>query len=81
VRFEGLLADVRLAIAACDAGFVLSYAVETILIACRDMMAVGKPAAGEALCRPARELRALRRRLDRAAAGPRCDRRHNPHDD
>jgi len=43
VRFAGLLADVRPAIAACDAGFVLSHAVETISIACREMMAMGKP--------------------------------------
>lgn len=43
VRFAGLLDDVRPAIAACDAGFVLSYAVETISIACREMMAMGKP--------------------------------------
>lgn len=43
VRFTGLLDDVRLAIAACDVGFVLSYAVETISIACREMMAMGKP--------------------------------------
>lgn len=43
VRFAGLLDDVRPAIAASDAGFVLSYAVETISIACREMMAMGKP--------------------------------------
>jgi glycosyltransferase involved in cell wall biosynthesis len=43
VRCAGLLDDVRPAIAACDAGFVLSYAVETISIACREMMAMGKP--------------------------------------
>ena len=43
VRFAGMLDDVRPAIAACDAGFVLSYAVETISIACREMMAMGKP--------------------------------------
>lgn len=43
VRFAGLLDDVRPAIAAIDAGFVLSYAVETISFACREMMAMGKP--------------------------------------
>jgi glycosyltransferase involved in cell wall biosynthesis len=43
VVFTGLLDDVRPAIAAFDAGFVLSYDVETISFACREMMAMGKP--------------------------------------
>ena len=43
VHFAGLLSDVRPMIAAIDAGFVLSYAVETISFACREMMAMGKP--------------------------------------
>lgn len=43
VHFAGMLSDVRPAIAAIDAGFVLSYAVETISFACREMMAMGKP--------------------------------------
>ncbi len=43
VHFTGMLSDVRPAIAAIDAGFVLSYAVETISFACREMMAMGKP--------------------------------------
>ena len=43
VHFPGLLDDVRPAIAAIDAGFVLSYDVETISFACREMMAMGKP--------------------------------------
>lgn len=43
VHFAGMLDDVRPAIAAIDAGFVLSYAVETISFACREMMAMGKP--------------------------------------
>jgi glycosyltransferase involved in cell wall biosynthesis len=43
VHFPGLLADVRPAIAAIDVGFVLSYDVETISFACREMMAMGKP--------------------------------------
>ena len=43
VHFTGLLDDVRPAIAAIDAGFVLSHAVETISFACREMMAMGKP--------------------------------------
>jgi glycosyltransferase involved in cell wall biosynthesis len=38
-----MLVDVRPAIAAIDAGFVLSHAVETISFACREMMAMGKP--------------------------------------
>lgn len=43
VHFTGLLADPRPFIAAGDAGFVLSYEVETISFACREMMACGKP--------------------------------------
>lgn len=43
VRFPGLLADVRPLVAAFDAGFVLSWDVETISFACREMMAMGKP--------------------------------------
>lgn len=43
VHHAGLLGDVRPLVAALDAGFVLSYAVETISFACREMMAMGKP--------------------------------------
>jgi glycosyltransferase involved in cell wall biosynthesis len=43
VHFSGLLDDVRPALAAIDAGFVLSWDVETISFACREMMAMGKP--------------------------------------
>jgi glycosyltransferase involved in cell wall biosynthesis len=43
VQFTGLLADVRPVIAAIDVGFVLSFDVETISFACREMMAMGKP--------------------------------------
>ena len=43
VHFAGLLSDVRPMVAAIDAGFVLSYAVETISFACREMMAMAKP--------------------------------------
>lgn len=43
VHFTGLLADPRPMIAAIDLGFVLSYEVETISFACREMMAMGKP--------------------------------------
>lgn len=43
VHFAGMLSDVRPAIAAIDVGFVLSYGVETISFACREMMAMGKP--------------------------------------
>jgi len=39
----GLISDVREVIAVMDVGFVLSYAVETISFACREMMAMGKP--------------------------------------
>jgi glycosyltransferase involved in cell wall biosynthesis len=43
VKFAGMLDDVRPVIAAIDAGFVLSYGVETISFACREMMAMAKP--------------------------------------
>lgn len=43
VRSVGMLDDVRPLVAALDAGFVLSHAVETISFACREMMAMGKP--------------------------------------
>jgi L-malate glycosyltransferase len=43
VILTGLLADVREVIAVMDIGFVLSYAIETISFACREMMAMGKP--------------------------------------
>lgn len=43
VILPGLLSDVRPLVAAFDAGFVLSWDVETISFACREMMAMGKP--------------------------------------
>jgi len=43
ISFVGDLDDVRSFIAAIDVGFVLSYRVETISFACREMMAMGKP--------------------------------------
>ncbi len=43
VHFAGLLDDIRPFVASGDAGFVLSYDVETISFACREMMAMGKP--------------------------------------
>ncbi|ULU26267.1 glycosyltransferase family 4 protein [Dyella terrae] len=43
VVFPGVLADARGMVASLDAGFVLSYDVETISFACREMMAMGKP--------------------------------------
>src|SRR5690606_31393217 len=43
VSYAGRLEDVRPMLAALDAGFVLSYRVETISFACREMMAMGKP--------------------------------------
>ncbi len=43
VHHAGMLDDVRPMIAAIDVGFVLSYAVETISFACREMMAMGRP--------------------------------------
>ncbi len=43
VHLPGLLDDVRPMIAAIDAGFVMSWDVETISFACREMMSMGKP--------------------------------------
>ncbi|WP_114240210.1 glycosyltransferase family 4 protein [Dyella sp. C9] len=43
VVFPGVLTDTRPMVAALDAGFVLSWDVETISFACREMMAMGKP--------------------------------------
>ncbi len=43
VHFAGLVDDIRPFVAGGDAGFVLSYDVETISFACREMMAMGKP--------------------------------------
>ncbi|WP_459614805.1 glycosyltransferase [Bordetella sp. 2513F-2] len=43
VVFAGPLDDVRPFLAALDLGFVLSYRVETISFACREMMAMGLP--------------------------------------
>lgn len=43
VVFPGVLTDPRPMVAVLDAGFVLSYDVETISFACREMMAMGKP--------------------------------------
>lgn len=43
VHFAGRLDDVRPLVATLDAGFVLSWDVETISFACREMMAMGKP--------------------------------------
>lgn len=43
VHFTGVLTDARNMVASLDAGFVLSYDVETISFACREMMAMGKP--------------------------------------
>lgn len=43
VIHAGLLSDVRPLVAAFDIGFVLSYRVETISFACREMMSMGKP--------------------------------------
>ncbi len=43
VHFAGVLQDTRPMVAAIDLGFVLSYEVETISFACREMMAMGKP--------------------------------------
>jgi len=41
--FTGFVNDVRDIVAIADIGFVLSYKVETISYACREMMAMGKP--------------------------------------
>ncbi|KGD94199.1 transferase [Achromobacter sp. RTa] len=43
VKFPGLLDDVRPALAACHAGFVLSYR-EALSFACREIMSLGLPA-------------------------------------
>ncbi|HAP24628.1 MAG TPA: glycosyltransferase family 1 protein [Achromobacter sp.] len=43
VIFAGMLDDVRPFLAALDVGFVLSYRVETISFACREMMSMGLP--------------------------------------
>ncbi len=43
VRFPGLLDDVRASLAACHAGFVLSYR-EALSFACREIMGLGLPA-------------------------------------
>ena len=43
VTWAGRLDDVRGFIAALDIGFVLSYRIETISFACREMMSMGKP--------------------------------------
>lgn len=43
VHHAGRLDDVRPLVAAFDLGFVLSYRVETISFACREMMSMGKP--------------------------------------
>ena len=42
VSFPGLIDDVRPTLAACDAGFVLSYR-EALSFACRELMALGLP--------------------------------------
>ncbi len=42
VMFPGLIDDVRPLLAACDAGFVLSYQ-EALSFACRELMALGLP--------------------------------------
>ncbi len=42
VSFPGLIDDVRPLLAACDAGFVLSYQ-EALSFACRELMALGLP--------------------------------------
>jgi glycosyltransferase involved in cell wall biosynthesis len=43
VILTGWLADVREIVPLFDMGFVLSYSIETISFACRQMMAMGKP--------------------------------------
>ncbi|ALM84015.1 glycosyltransferase [Bordetella sp. N] len=43
VTWVGRLEDVRAFIGALDIGFVLSYRIETISFACREMMSMGKP--------------------------------------
>ncbi|MDK7585103.1 glycosyltransferase family 4 protein [Alcaligenes phenolicus] len=41
--YAGMLSDVRDFVRSIDIGFVLSYEVETISFACREMMSCGKP--------------------------------------
>ncbi|MDR5742413.1 glycosyltransferase family 4 protein [Caballeronia sp. LZ029] len=43
VHVAGFVEDVPNVIASFDIGFVLSYAIETVSFACREMMAMGKP--------------------------------------
>lgn len=43
VLFTGLLKDTRDIVSLADIGFVLSYGIETISYACREMMSMGKP--------------------------------------
>jgi len=43
VHVAGFVEDVPSVIASFDIGFVLSYAIETVSFACREMMAMGKP--------------------------------------
>ncbi|QGZ60987.1 glycosyltransferase family 4 protein [Paraburkholderia acidisoli] len=43
VRVEGFVEDVKSYVRAFDVGFVVSYAIETVSFACREMMAMGKP--------------------------------------
>lgn len=43
ISFVGDLEDVRSFVGTIDVGFVLSYRVETISFACREMMSMGKP--------------------------------------
>jgi glycosyltransferase involved in cell wall biosynthesis len=43
VVFTGWVSDVKEIVPLFDVGFVLSYQVETISFACREMMAMGKP--------------------------------------
>lgn len=83
VHFAGLLADVRPVVAAMDVGFVLSWDVETISFACREMMAMGKPVlvseyAGlpenidvgiDGWCVPPRDHRAIASRLGQLLDG------------
>ncbi|MEW5314369.1 MAG: hypothetical protein WDW38_005876 [Sanguina aurantia] len=83
VHFAGLRADVRPVVAAMDAGFVLSWGVETISFACREMMAMGKPvlvseyaglpenidAGMDGWLVPARDHRAMANRLNQLLDG------------
>jgi glycosyltransferase involved in cell wall biosynthesis len=43
VIFTGFIEDVRSIVSCFDVGFVLSYDIETISFACREMMAMAKP--------------------------------------